>query len=545
MKIALAQINPTVGAIRENGEKIIRVIAEAERQGAALAVFPEMALVGYPPRDLLDKKAIIDCNLQMLEVVARATTYTSAVVGFIARNTGKEGKPLHNAAALLVGGQVVSIHFKTLLPTYDVFDESRYFEPSPVLEPAVVQGVRTAVTVCEDAWNDKAFWKRRLYHSDPVERLAFQGARLLLNISASPYSMGKPELRRDMLSEIAKKYGIPVLFVNQVGGNDDLVFDGASMALSPAGEVVARARDFEEDLIFFDTETLRGDLHEVSGSDVEAVLKALVLGTRDYACKCGFRKVILGLSGGIDSAMVAVIAARAVGAENVTALAMPSPYTAASSLEDAEAVAKNLGIGFKVIPIHALFQVFREALSKEFRGLPEDAAEQNLQARIRSTLLMALSNKFGCLLLSTGNKSELAVGYCTLYGDMSGGLAVISDVPKTLVYRLADFVNRRAMIIPERILKKAPSAELKPNQTDQDDLPPYPVLDGILKAYVEDNLDVEEIIRLGYDEAVVREIVRKVDSNEYKRYQAAPGLKVSTRAFGPGRRFPIARGTPS
>jgi NAD+ synthase (glutamine-hydrolysing) len=491
---------------------------------------------------LLDLKSIIDRNLAMLGKIARATSRSGLIVGFVARNPKAEGKPLHNAAALLANGRIRSVHFKALLPTYDVFDEQRYFEPAPTLRQARFRGTKLALTICEDVWNDKAFWKKRLYHLDPLERLVPKGIRMIVNIAASPYSMGKPELRRDMLVEIARKYSLPVIFVNQVGGNDHLVFDGASMVVSPQGEIVARAKDFEEDLIFFDTETMQGDRHPGFASELESVLQALVLGTRDYTRKCGFRKVVLGLSGGIDSAMVAVIAARALGPENVTALAMPSPYSSKESLEDAEALSRNLGIDYRVIPIDGLFKEYKNALSREFRGLPEDTTEENLQARIRSTLLMALSNKFNMLVLSTGNKSELAVGYCTLYGDMSGGLAVISDLPKTLVYRLAGHVNRDGIVIPEGIIKKAPSAELKPDQTDQDTLPPYPILDGILKSYIEENLDLDEIIGKGYDEATVREVIRKVDAAEYKRYQAAPGLKVSMKSFGPGRRFPIARG---
>jgi len=430
-----------------------------------------------------------------------------------------------------------------LLPTYDVFDEARYFRPAEQQSLCEIRGRRVALTICEDAWNDKQYWERRLYRRDPVEELAAQGAEVLISINASPYHMGKRALRREIFATSARRHRLPLIYVNLVGGNDQLIFDGSSFALDADGRLIGAARSFAEDLVYVDLERGAGDVHENLADENEAAYEALVLGTRDYLRKCGFHSVLLGLSGGIDSSLTAVIAANAVGAENVTGVAMPGPFSSPESLEDARALAAGLGIRFKVVPITDLYEHFLEVLQPHFAGAPPDVTEENLQARLRGVILMALSNKWGALVLTTGNKSELAVGYCTLYGDMIGGLAVISDVPKTLVYELARVANRRNNgAIPERVFVKAPSAELRPNQKDTDSLPSYDVLDAVLRAYVEENRTPEEIAAAGgLPLSLVREIVNKMDRNEYKRQQAAPGLKVTTKAFGIGRRFPIAQ----
>jgi NAD+ synthase/NAD+ synthase (glutamine-hydrolysing) len=429
-----------------------------------------------------------------------------------------------------------------LLPTYDVFDEARYFSPAERQSVLPFCGRVWAVTVCEDIWNDKSFWKNRLYTRDPVEELVRQDANILVNISASPYFLGKPAFRMEMLRAFAQRYRMPVIFVNQVGGNDSLVFDGSSVALDRDGNVRAQARSFEEDLVTFDIETAHGDIHPQIDSEDERTYAALVLGTRDYVRKCGFSSVLIGLSGGIDSSLTAAIAVDALGKENVLGVAMPGPYSSPGSLSDAKELADNLGIRFEVLPIGNVFEAYREALRDAFRGLPADVTEENIQARVRGNLLMALSNKFGSLVLSTGNKSELSVGYCTLYGDMAGGLAVISDIPKTMVYRLAELVNRDREVIPRAVFEKPPSAELRPDQKDSDSLPPYDVLDVILRAYIEDSETPQQIAAAyGLDLNLVRSVVAKVDGNEYKRQQAAPGLKVTSKAFGIGRRFPVAQ----
>jgi NAD+ synthase (glutamine-hydrolysing) len=540
MKIALGQINTTIGDMEGNAEKIKRTIEEASRLNTDLVVFPEMAITSYPPRDLLEKDSFIEENLRTLEEVAGWSQDIGVICGFVDKNNTGTGKKLFNAAAFLYGGRIVSRQYKSLLPTYDVFDEARYFEPGREGCVLDFRGCKVGISICEDIWNDKDFWKRRLYAVDPTEELIRKGAQMLVNVSASPYSVGKLSVRKRMLSEVARKYGCPLVYVNQVGGNDELVFDGASFAVNVKGEVVAQCRDFEEDMVVFDSSVQHGVLSWVSEEEA-SVLKALVMGTRDYAKKCGFMKVVVGLSGGIDSSLTSVIAVEALGKDNVLGVMMPSVYSSEGSVRDARKLVKNLGIESVLIPITPIFQAYLDSLKTVFGECEPDVTEENLQARIRGNFLMAISNKFGYLVLNTGCKSEMAVGYATLYGDMAGGLAVISDVPKTTVYRLAEYVNREREVIPKEIIEKAPSAELRPNQRDEDSLPPYAILDGILKAYVEDNLSPEAIAGLGYDTALVRQMIRRVDANEYKRRQAVPGLRITSKAFGMGRRLPIAQ----
>lgn len=540
MRIALAQINTTIGDIKGNGKKIHEAIEKARLREADLVVFSEMTITSYPPRDLLEKESFVEENLQKLEEIAGWSRNIGIVCGFVDRNDTGTGKRLFNAAALLHEGKILFRQYKSLLPTYDVFDEARYFEPGQEGDVPEFRGMAIGLSICEDVWNDKDFWKRRLYSVDPTEALMGRGAHMLVNISASPYSMGKLSLRHQMLAEIARKYRRSLIYVNQVGGNDELLFDGASFVVNGEGRVVAQCRDFEEDMVVYDSEAQDGSMHPVS-RDEASVLKALVMGTRDYTEKCGFRKAVLGLSGGIDSSLTAVIAVEALGKDNVLGVMMPSPYSSDGSVRDARKVAQKLGIEHRVVPITPIFQVYLDCLREIFKGQKPDVTEENIQARIRGNLLMAISNKFGYLVLNTGCKSEMAVGYSTLYGDMAGGLAVISDVPKTLVYRLARYVNRNEEIIPVEIIEKSPSAELRPNQRDEDSLPPYAILDGILKAYVEDNLSPQAVASLGYEPELVKEIIRRVDANEYKRRQAVPGLRVTSKAFGMGRRLPIAQ----
>jgi NAD+ synthetase len=541
MKIALAQMNPTVGDFDGNLKRILDFIERAKKEQADLCVFPEMCLIGYPAHDLLERPAFIDRNLNALQELAAQVNGIGVIVGFVDRRQGNIGKDLRNCAALINEGKVVSTHTKMLLPTYDVFDERRFFEPATEVHSAEFKGTRLGISICEDIWNDPEFWPKRLYDRDPVAELVSAGADLLVNISASPFTLSKRLLRPEMLQAAARHYGKPLVFVNQVGGNDDLVFDGHSLAFAADGTMLARGVDFEEDLVVVDIETGTGEIHPCAETDEEAALKALTLGTRDYAHKCGFKSAVLGLSGGIDSALVAVIGARALGPENVLGVAMPSPYSSPGSISDAEALVKNLGIRYEQVRIDDLFKDFSEHLAPVFAGREPDTTEENIQARIRGVILMALSNKFGHLLLTTGNKSEMAPGYCTLYGDMAGGLAVISDVPKTMVYRLAKEINREREVIPSTIINKPPSAELKPNQKDEDSLPPYPLLDGIIERFIERGMGVEEIVSEGYDRAIVEDVVRMIIRNEYKRRQMPPGLKISVKAFGPGRRIPIAQ----
>jgi NAD+ synthase/NAD+ synthase (glutamine-hydrolysing) len=541
VKIALAQINPTVGDFTGNADKLRQYAACARSRGAELVVFPELCVCGYPPRDLVELPAFVARSRQLLEQFAAEFTDLAIIAGFPSPAASETGKTVMNSAALLRHGSIEFIQSKRLLPTYDVFDEMRTFAPASVQRLFSIAGHSIALTICEDVWNDKAFWQRRLYDADPVEELLRAGGDIVLNISASPFHVGKPELRQAMLASIARRNGVPVLMVNQVGGNDSLVFDGSSLALAPSGETIAQAKSFEEDLILVDTASMTGDMHQqLSGVEATAYA-ALVLGTRDYVRKCGFRKVVVGLSGGIDSALTAVIAVDALGAENVIGIAMPSQYSSEGSITDARELAANLGIRFEVVAIQEIFQAYRAALAGVFHGLAEDVTEENLQARARGGLLMALANKFSALVLTTGNKSELGVGYCTLYGDMVGGLAVISDVPKTLVYRLARYVNSQRPVIPQASITKPPSAELRPGQKDSDSLPPYDVLDRILEEYVGNLKSAPEIAALtGFDDEVVRFVIGLIDGSEYKRQQAAPGIRISTKAFGLGRRFPIA-----
>lgn len=507
-----------------------------------MVLFPELAVCGYPPRDLLEKPAFVARSQQVVSEIARGVPQLTIICGFVSPAKVETGKSVMNSAAVLRDGAVQFVQSKMLLPTYDVFDELRYFDPAESQKLFLMGDKRVALTICEDAWNDKHFWHRRLYSVDPVDELLHAGGNLVLNISASPFHLGKRELRRQMLETIARDNKVPVLFVNQVGGNDSLIFDGSSMVIAPDGRIVAQAKSFAEDLIIFDTETMQGDMHEQTPMGDPSAYAALVLGTRDYVRKCGFSKVILGLSGGIDSALTAAIAVDALGKENVTGIAMPSQYSSEHSFKDARELACKLGIRFDVVPIGEIFSTYRKALAPLFAHLPEDVAEENIQSRIRGNVLMAMSNKFGELVLTTGNKSEVGVGYCTLYGDMVGGLGVISDVPKTMVYSLSRYVNTLKPVIPQSTLDKPPSAELRPGQKDSDTLPPYEVLDNILEDYVEDYRTAEQIATdRGYDVKLVRDVIRMIERSEYKRQQAAPGLKITPKAFGFGRRFPIAQ----
>ena len=541
VKIALGQINPTVGDFFGNAAKIIDYARQARGAGAGLILFPELSICGYPPRDLVERTSFVRQNRESAERIAAETAGIAVICGMVTPADSDTGKSVRNSAVLLMDGKIAFTQSKMLLPTYDVFDEMRNFAPARKQELLPFCGKRMALTVCEDAWNDKLFWPKRLYLVDPVELLIHEGGNFVLNISASPFWLGKGEFRRDMLASIARQHKVPVALVNQVGGNDSLVFDGASLVLNREGEVIAKGRSFEEDLIYFDSQSLTGDMHEQISGEEASAYHALVLGTRDYMRKCGFKKAIIGLSGGIDSALTAVIAADAIGPENVIGVGMPGPYSSQGSIDDARDLAKNLGVRFELLSINPAYEAYRQILQPVFSGHGVDVTEENIQSRARGTLLMALSNKFGAIVLSTGNKSELGVGYCTLYGDMVGGLAVISDVPKTLVYRLSRYVNSRRAVIPEASLEKPPSAELRPDQKDSDSLPPYEVLDAVLEDYVEDSHSAEQIAAdHKFDLDLVRRVMRMVDRAEYKRQQAAPGLKISPKAFGYGRRFPIA-----
>ncbi len=539
--LALGQINTTVGDFSGNVAKIIEFSKRAREAGAELILFPELSICGYPPRDLVEKPSFLQRNQTALEEVAAETRGIGVICGYASPAESNSGKRVMNSAALLRDGRIEFVQSKRLLPTYDVFDESRNFAPARRQELLPFSDRKVALTICEDAWNDKNFWNHPLYGVDPVAELLKAGGDILLNISSSPFHIGKREFRYEMLAAIATHYRVPVAMVNQIGGNDSLVFDGSSFVVSPDGIVLAQAKSFEEDLILFDTKTGRGDVHErVQGAEASAY-GALVLGTRDYVHKCGFRKAIVGLSGGIDSALTAAIAAEALGEENVIGVGMPSQYSSQGSIDDARDLAKNLGIRFELVSIGAIFEEYKRGLSVVFEGMAEDVTEENIQARIRGNILMALSNKFGALVLSTGNKSELGVGYCTLYGDMAGGLAVISDVPKTMVYRIASYINSINPVIPKSTMTKPPSAELRPGQLDSDSLPPYEILDQILEDYVEDLRSAEEIASSRkLDIQLVKRVVRMIELSEYKRQQAAPGIKISEKAFGVGRRFPIA-----
>lgn len=547
MKLALGQINTTVGDLTRNVDKMLEAAREAAAAGAAMIIFPELTISGYPPRDLVEKPIFLERNQQELERLAResAPLGIRVICGFVGRAEADTGRSATNSAAVLFDGRTEFIQRKMLLPNYDVFDEMRYFAPAERQSLLVLGSSRIALTICEDAWNDKNFWSKRLYPRDPVEELASQGAGLLINISASPYWLHKRELRLRMIQALARQYHIPVVLVNQVGGNDSLVFDGSSFVVDAEGALRARALSFKEDLVFYDTETNQGDLHDPMEDECEAAYAALVVGTRDYVRKCGFSRALIGLSGGIDSSLTACVAAAALGADHVTGVAMPGPFSSDHSLADARALATSLGIHFHVIGITETWNAYRAALQDVFAGKRPDVTEENIQARIRGNILMALSNKFGALVLSTGNKSELAVGYSTLYGDMAGGLAVIADIPKTMVYDLSRVANRAHHsngAIPESVFEKPPSAELRPDQKDSDSLPPYEMLDTVLKDYIE-GLETPARIaeRHNFPLPLVRDICIRVDRNEYKRQQAAPGLKITSKAFGIGRRFPIAQ----
>jgi NAD+ synthase/NAD+ synthase (glutamine-hydrolysing) len=541
VKIALGQINPTVGDFSGNATKIIHFAAQARSAGADLILFPELSVSGYPPFDLVERRSFVTRSRLTADKIAAEARGIAVICGLVTPAEAQSGKTVMNSAALLRDGHIDFIQSKMLLPTYDVFDESRNFAPAKTQQLFSFSANRMALTICEDAWNDKRFWNRQLYGVDPVEELVRAGGNVVLNISASPFWLGKRELRRDMLASIARNQKVPVVMVNQVGGNDSLVFDGSSMAIAPDGQVIAQAKSFEEDLIYFDSEKLTGDMHpQVAGEEASAY-EALVLGTRDYVHKCGFQQAIIGLSGGIDSALTAAIAVDALGAENVIGVGMPGPYSSEGSIDDARHLAQNLKIRFELLSINEIYQAARQTLSPVFAGMDPDVTEENIQSRARGLLLMALSNKLGALVLSTGNKSELAVGYCTLYGDMVGGLAVISDVPKTLVYRLSAYVNSRRCVIPAATIEKPPSAELRPDQKDSDSLPPYDILDTILEEFVEESQSAEQIAHAtGLDPELVRRVIRMIERSEYKRQQAAPGIKISAKAFGYGRRFPIA-----
>jgi NAD+ synthase (glutamine-hydrolysing) len=546
MKIALAQLDSTVGDFAGNLAKMKQAHARAGSEQAELCVFSELAFCGYPPRDLLHHADFITKNTRALEELAAATRSGPAIlVGFVEARQG-EGAPLYNSAALYAKGKRVGVHRKALLPTYDVFDEDRYFEPAREVHPIEWEGQRLGVTICEDVWNDSGFWPRRRYGFDPVESLAKQGAEILINLSASPYTIGKIELRMRMMARSAARHGLPLVCVNAIGGNDELIFDGSSFVVDKEGALQLALPSFEEGFAVWDSDapaqTAARPSERTLGLDERAAQAhpALVLGLRDYVYKCGFETVLLGLSGGIDSALTAALAVEALGADKVAGFALPSRYSSDHSRSDAEDLAQRLGIEFHELSIEQPYASCLGVLEPLFRGLPMDVAEENIQARIRGVLLMALSNKRGSLLLTTGNKSELAVGYCTLYGDMSGGLAVLSDVPKTLVYALSRHINRSQEIIPQSTLDKSPSAELRPDQWDTDSLPEYEILDRILELYVEERAPVDQILAEGFDAEVVQDLIRLIQRNEYKRRQAAPGLKITSKAFGLGRRYPIA-----
>jgi NAD+ synthase/NAD+ synthase (glutamine-hydrolysing) len=542
LRIALLQINPTAGDLKGNSALIARGVRAAQSQGADLAVTPELALMGYLPRDLLMNRGFVRRAGRTLNALAtELKDGPPLLVGIATPNPADSGRPLFNSAVLLKDGAAGPVFHKTLLPTYDVFDEDRYFEPATGPQILELNGWRLGISICEDVWNDRDFWSRRRYHQDPIEGLAQAGAQAIVNLSASPFTAEKQILRERMLGHLARKYSLPLVYVNQVGGDDDLIFDGRSAAFDAQGRMFARAKGFEEDTLTVDLAAGTGAIAADDFEPEAEIWHALALGVRDYARKTGFRKALLGLSGGVDSALTAALAADALGRENVLGVMMPSPYSSPGSLDDSVALARNLGIETLTLPIAPMMSAYDAALAGAFRALPPDVTEENIQSRIRGNLLMALSNKFGSLLLTTGNKSEMSVGYCTLYGDMNGGLAVIADLPKMMVYRVSRWRNRRRADIPATILTKAPSAELRPNQTDQDSLPPYDLLDRILELHIEQCQSAEDIIAQGFDEPTVRRVLKLVRAAEFKRKQAAPALKVTSRAFGTGWRMPVVR----
>jgi len=543
MKIGLAQVNPLVGDFFGNVERMARMVEEARKKGCELVIFPELSVIGYPPRDLLDRPSFFETSRQVLPQLQRMSHDVAIIFGLITRNERPLGKPYRNTVMFMHRGEIIAMAHKRLLPFYDVFDEERYFEPGEETPVALWQGFNLGLTICEDIWNREGILPRKFYPVDPVNDLKDKNLSAVINIAASPYFVGKIEqVMVPLLSRVAREVKAPVIYVNQVGGNDELIFQGHSMVITPEGEIVCRGASFKEDLVVFDLQRMSGELRQDYDHPIDQLIDALVLGIRDYVYKCGFPGVVIGLSGGIDSAVTAALATLSLGSDRVWGIAMPGPYSSRESLEDAKEVSRRLGIRFHVVPIISMFQSTCDALSDLFRGLAPDVTEENIQARLRGLVLMAISNKFGLLLLSTGNKSELAVGYCTLYGDMNGGLAVIGDVPKTLVYKIANRLNERYNWIPQRIIEKPPSAELRPNQRDQDTLPPYDVLDSILELYISENMSFEDIVSRGFDRTVVEQVIRMVVKNEYKRRQAPPVLKVTTKAFGSGRRMPIAHG---
>ncbi len=540
MKIAICQINTTLADFKGNQAKILEGIRWAKSKKAALAVFPELATFGYPPRDLLDKPDLIQANLKVAEKIAAQTQKNfGAIFGFVAENVSGVGRGLYNAAALASDGILQYVQPKTLLPTYDVFDEARHFDPAAIHLPQNFLGRFIGLTVCEDIWSVLYFYGKRYNEIDPVKVLKNLGADFIVNISASPFNVGKWKVRRDLLQQTAKQHHLPVIFCNQIGGNDELVFDGQSLVVNAEGDILFEAKRFEEQFAIVDLEKAPPLKKLEAPSEIGEIHSALVLGLKDYAKKCHFTKALIGLSGGIDSAVVACLAVEALGSKNVTGFSMPSPYSSKGSVRDAKTLAETLNIGFKIIPIHETYQSYLNTLGLDMKKKVPPAAE-NIQARIRGNILMAVSNQTGALLLSTGNKSEFACGYCTLYGDLAGGLAILSDLPKTKVYELARFINRKKKSIPEIIFKKPPSAELRPDQKDEDSLPPYPVLDPILKYYIEDHLDAASIIKKGFDRPIVEKVIWMVNHNEYKRRQAPPGIRITSKAFGMGRRLPIA-----
>lgn len=542
MKIALLQLNLTVGDLVGNADKIIESVKLSKEKGVELCITSELALLGYPPRDLLLNRTFIQrAGEKIREMAGRLADSPAVLIGTAGFNSSGVGKPLYNTAVLLQQGKIIEKFYKTLLPTYDVFDEDRYFEPSSSQHILELNGLRIGVTICEDIWNDKDFWSSRRYTTDPVEKLTSSEVDCIVNLSASPFTLQKQKIRESMLGQIANKYKVPVLYTNQVGGNDDLIFDGRSCAFDSNGRLIARGKAFLEDIVIVDLTTcLENISHDDFTLEAEA-WNALVLGTKDYINKCGFKRALLGLSGGIDSALTAAIAVEAIGKQNVFGVLMPSPFSSNGSIGDSLELSKRLRIKTLTLPINNIMDAFGNTLKDAFTGYPPDITEENIQCRIRGNLLMALSNKYGALLLTTGNKSELAVGYCTIYGDMSGGLAVIADVPKTMVYRLAEWINRvKGNIIPQETIEKVPSAELRPSQTDQDSLPPYDILDNILYRFIELHKSAEEIVADGFDKNIVQKVLGLVEKAEFKRKQAAPGLKITDRAFGTGWRMPIA-----
>ncbi|BHH83691.1 NAD+ synthase [Desulforhopalus sp. 52FAK] len=541
MKIGLVQINPVIGDFANNCKRILKWAIHAKEQGCELVVFPELAISGYPPQDLLERQSFIEDHNSALEELLFQLPEVDVMLGCFEKSKLAHGKQLYNSAIVIRDGAIVFRARKQLLPTYDVFDETRYFEPGTSSEIYTIGDMSFGVTVCEDVWSEAVHDYTVKPVASLIQKAKESGFSLdgIINISASPFQRDKEGVRKSIFKEFCEKYEVPFLYCNQVGGQDSLIFDGRSFVIDKSGEICAQAVGFEEDCLVVDTKSWKGELKgALEISEEEAVYDALVLGVKDYVTKCHFSTTVLGLSGGIDSALTAVVAADALGPENVLAVALPSPYSSKESLEDAQQLAENIGCRFEVIPIEELFATFSKNLGPLFEGMDEDVTEQNLQARIRGNLLMALSNKFGNLLLTTGNKSEMAVGYCTLYGDMNGGLAVISDVPKQLVYQLSEYRNRDGEVIPKRIITKPPSAELKPDQTDQDDLPPYEVLDEIVELHLEKGQGLREIVARGYDKEIVEDLLRRIRINEYKRKQAPMGLKVTSKAFGFGRRYP-------